>query len=146
MGLSELSWEREMDLQLSPSHICRFWADTPDQHRQTHHLYRRMRISTAQRELSRNNRERFVVPGYAYFPRANARSGFAATATRCSPRDPTFGTRATMGYGGLEKTLRVRRRMKYIWSGVWTTRGRSSFLSPQRYTTSTGAVRGFSGL
>ena len=32
----------------------------------------------------------------------HARSGFAATATRCSPREPIFGTRATMGCGGLE--------------------------------------------
>ena len=44
VGLSEPSWEREMDLQLSRTHISRYWAGTPDQHRQTNHLYRRMCI------------------------------------------------------------------------------------------------------
>ena len=76
-GLSEPSWEREMDLHLSRSHILRYWAGTPDQNRQTNRLYhrmrigktnrlyRRMRIGAAQRELSCNNRERFLAPGYA---------------------------------------------------------------------------------
>ena len=32
----------------------------------------------------------------------HARSGSAATATRCSPGEPTFGTRATMACGGLK--------------------------------------------
>ena len=41
-GLSEPSWEREMDLHLSRSHILRYWAGTPDQHRQPIRLYRRM--------------------------------------------------------------------------------------------------------
>ena len=65
---------------------------------------------------------------------SHARSGSAATAIRCSPREPTFGTRATMGCGGLEKSARVRRRMEYTWSDFWTTRGRSSFLSLRRAT------------
>ena len=46
----------------------------------------------------------------------HARSGSSATATRYSPREPTFGTRATMGCGGLDKSVRVRRRMGYTWS------------------------------
>ena len=50
-GLSRLSWEREMDLQLY-------------QHRQTNRLYRQVRIGAAQRELSRANGERFVAPVY----------------------------------------------------------------------------------
>ena len=70
-GLSEPSWDREMDLHLSRSHIVRYWAGTPDQHRQTNRLYRRMRIGAAQRELSRNNGERFLTPGYACIPRAD---------------------------------------------------------------------------
>ena len=69
-GLSEPFWERELDLQLSRTYILRYWADTPDQHRQTNRLYRRMRIGAAQRELSSNNGERFLAPGYAYVPRA----------------------------------------------------------------------------
>ena len=60
-----------MDLHLSRSHILRYWAGTPDQHRQPNHLYRRMRIGAAQRELSRNNGERFLAPGYACVPRAD---------------------------------------------------------------------------
>ena len=39
-GLSEPSTEREMDLHLSRPHILRYWAGTPDQHRQTNRLYR----------------------------------------------------------------------------------------------------------
>ena len=51
--LSEPSWEREMDIHLSRYHTLRYWAGTPDQHRQTNRLYRRMLIGAAQRELSR---------------------------------------------------------------------------------------------
>ena len=39
---------------------------------------------------------------------SHARSGSAATVIRCSPRDTTFGTRATMGCGSLEKSVRIR--------------------------------------
>ena len=60
-----------MDLHLSRSHILRFWASTPNQHRQTNRLYRRMRIGAAQLELSRNNGERFRAPGCACVPRAD---------------------------------------------------------------------------
>ena len=59
-----------MDPQLSRTHILHYWAGTPDQHRQTNRLYRRMRIGAAQRELSRNNGECFLAPGYACVPRA----------------------------------------------------------------------------
>ena len=45
----------------------------------------------------------------------HAQSSSAATVTRFSLREPTFGTRATMGCGGLEKSVRVRRRMGYTW-------------------------------
>ena len=70
VGLSESSWEREMDLHLSRSHMLRYWAGTPDQHRQTNHLYHRMRIGAAQRELSRDNGKRFLALDYACVPRA----------------------------------------------------------------------------
>ena len=43
-GLSGPSWEREMDLQLFWHEILRYWVGTPNQHRQTNRLYRRMRI------------------------------------------------------------------------------------------------------
>ena len=54
-----------MDLQLSRTQILRYSAGTPDQHRQTNRLYRRMHIGEAQREISRNNMERYLAPGYA---------------------------------------------------------------------------------
>ena len=64
----------------------------------------------------------------------HARSGSAATATRCFPGEPTFGTRATMGCGGLGKSVRVQRRMGYTWPEFWTIRGRSSSLFSPRAT------------
>ena len=70
-GLSEPSWEREMDLHLSRPHILRYWAGPSDQHGQTNRLYRRMRIGAAQRELYRHNGKRFLAPGYACFPRVD---------------------------------------------------------------------------
>ena len=70
-GFSEPSWDRGMDLHLSRSHTLRYWAGTPDPHHQTKRLHRRMRIGAAQRELSRNNGERFLAPGYACVPRAD---------------------------------------------------------------------------
>ena len=63
-GLSRPSREQEMDLQLSRLESVRYWSGTPNQHRQTNRLYRRMRIGAAQRELSRCNGERFPAPGY----------------------------------------------------------------------------------
>ena len=58
------------------------------------------------------------------------RSGSAATAIQCSPTEPTFGIRVTIGCSGLEKSLRVRRRMGYTWPEFWTIRGRSSSSFP----------------
>ena len=53
-----------MGLQRSRIAILRYWAGTPNQHCLAHRVYRRMRIGAAQPELSRNNGERFLVPGY----------------------------------------------------------------------------------
>ena len=39
VGPSEPSWERETDLQHSRTDIVRYWAGTPDQHRQTDRRY-----------------------------------------------------------------------------------------------------------
>ena len=110
-----------MDLHLSRSHILRYWAGTPDQHRQTNRLYRRMRIGAAQREVSRNNGERLFRRAT---PASRAQSVFATTAKRFSLKEPIFGTRAMMGCGGLEKSVRERQRMGYTWSDFWTIRGR----------------------
>ena len=100
--------------------------------RTTNRLYCRMRIGAAQRKLSRNHDERFFRRRATFVP--HAWSGSAAAATRCSPREPTFGTRATMGCGGLEKLVRIRRRMAYTWPEFWTIRGRSSPLFSRRAT------------
>ena len=59
-----------MDLHLSRSHILRYWAVTPNQHRQTSRLCRRVRTGAAQGELSRNNGERFLALDYACVPQA----------------------------------------------------------------------------
>ena len=72
-----------------------------------------MLIGAAQRELSRNNGERFLAPGYAFVPRAEWLRHCRDTVL---PKGFHFGIRAKMGYGGLEKTVRVRRRMGYTWS------------------------------
>lgn len=63
-GLSRPSLERAMKLHLSRREYLRYWAGSPNQHRQTNCLYRRMRIVETQRELSRSNGERFLAPGY----------------------------------------------------------------------------------
>ena len=130
-GLSEPSWEREMDLHLSYSHILRYWAGSPYQHRRTNRLYRLIRIGAAQRELPRNNGERFLAPATLVFP---VPIGSVATTTQYFQREPTFGTRETMGYGGFEKSARASPRTRYTWSAFWTTRDRLYFLFPRRAT------------
>ena len=110
-----------------PADFCRATLRTTDR------LHRRMRIGAAHRELSRNHKERFFWHRTTLEP--HARSGSAATATRCSPGEPTFGTRATMACGGLtSKSVRVRRRMGYPSPKFWTIRGRSSSLFSRRAT------------
>ena len=47
----------------------------------------------------------------------HARSGSAATATRCSPWEPAFGTRATMTCGGLKKNEKNINQCEY--DGGW---------------------------
>ena len=78
-GLSEPSWEREVDLHLSRSHILRYWAGTPDQHRQTNRLYRRC-------GLVRHSVSSLGTTGNDFWRRAtlvsHARSGSTTTAIR----------------------------------------------------------------
>ena len=69
-GLFEPFWEREMDLQIFGTHALRYWAGPPNQHCQTTAFTARYAKHTVQRELSRNNGERFLTPGYACVPRA----------------------------------------------------------------------------
>ena len=116
-----------MDLQLSRTQNLRYSAGTPDQHRQTNRLYRGCALTPHNVSFPGITANVFWRPATLA---SHAQSGFAATAARCSPRDPTFDTRATMGCGGLEKSARVRLRMGYIWSAFWATRGRDQSSSP----------------
>ena len=87
-GRSRPSWEREIDLQLFRHEILRYWAGTPNQHRQTNRLHGRMRIDAAQRELSRSNSERFLAPGYGYVPREEWLSRYLVHHYGASQRSP----------------------------------------------------------
>ena len=108
VGLFEPSWEREIDLQLSRTKMLHYWVGTPDQHRQP-------TAFTAGCALARHSVSFPGITANVFWRRAtiasHARGGFAGTVTRCSPREPTFGTRATMGCGGMEKSTQVRRKM-----------------------------------
>ena len=91
-----------------------------------------MRIGAAQRKLSRNNGERFLSPGYACVPCADWLRRYHDTVL---PKgEPSFGTRKTMGYSGLEKPARALPRIRYTWCAFWTTRDRLHFLFPRRAT------------
>ena len=130
-GLPGPSWEREIDLQRFGHEVSRYWAGTPNQHRPTNRLYRRMRIDAAQRERSRNNGERFLEHRYGCVPRAEV---LTTAPPRCFPTKPTFGTRATKVCGGLGRSTRARPLRGYIWCAFWMTRGLSSFLLLRRVT------------
>ena len=54
-----------MNLQISCTHILRYWAGTLDHPREIDRRCRRMRIGALQRVRSRNDGERFLLPGYA---------------------------------------------------------------------------------
>ena len=133
-----------MDLHLSRPHILRYWAGTPDQHRQTNRLYRRTRIGAAQRELSRNNGEHFLAPGYACVSRADwlrryhdtvlpAPIGSVATTTRCFLGSP-LSVQGRRWVVVAWKHQREHNRTRYTWFAFWTTRSRLNFLAPRRTT------------
>ena len=77
--LSHADWEREQQAEPTGHAAIRYIAiGRPSACqptfcratlRVTNRLYRRMRISAAQRKLSRNRGERFLAPGYACVPR-----------------------------------------------------------------------------
>ena len=95
-------------------------------------------VYTAGCGLVRNSVSSLGTTGSVFWRRAmlmsHVRSGSVATAIRCFPRELTFGTMATMGCGGSEKSVRVRRRMGNTWSDFWTIRGRSSSSFSRRTT------------
>ena len=60
--------------------------------------------------------------------------GSVAITTQYFLREPTFGTSKTIGYGGLEKSVRALPRTRYAWFAFRTTRDQSNFLFPRRAT------------
>ena len=124
---------------LAPTFFC-YWAGTPDQHRQTKRLYRRMLIGAAQRELSRNNGERFSV----------ARLRLRPTRGVVSPlprhRVPKGAHVQYKGDDGLRWLGKISASTTE--DGVYLVHFSDDPgpiklpLPPVRYTTSTGAVRG----
>ena len=73
----------------------------------------------------------------------HARSGSAVTVIRCSPREHTFGTGATMACGGLKKISASTTEDGVSLAQILDDPGPFKLpLFPARYTTSAGAVRG----
>ena len=139
-GLSRPSWEREMDLQLSRQQILLYWAGTPNQHRQTNHLYRQMRIGAAQRELSRANSERFLGPGYGCVPRADRLRHYSTTVL---PNGTHFWYKADDGLWWLGKfSARTSIDGEYLVRFLDDPGPIKLPLSPAHHTTSTGGVQG----
>ena len=129
-----------MTLHLSRPHILRYWAGTPDQHRQTNHLYRRMRIGAAQRELSRNNGECFRAPGYACVTRADWLCRYHDTVL---PKEAHFWYKGDDGLRWLRKISATTTKDKVNLVRFLDDSGPIKLpLLPACYTTFTGAVRG----
>ena len=130
-----------MDLQLSRTHISRYWAGTPEQHRQINRLYRRMRIGLAQHELSRNSGERILAPGIRLRPTLGV-----------APKLPRYGAPQGNPYfvQGRRWVVMAWKNQR-VYDGGWSIPGplvgrfgadQKLPFPPARYTTSTEAVRG----
>ena len=129
-----------MDLQLFRHEILRFWAGTPNQHCQTNRMYRRMRIGTAQRELSRSNGERFLAPGYGCFPHAEWLRRYGATVL---PNGAHVWYKGNDGLWWLGKiSANTTTDDVYLVRCLDDPGPIKLPLNPARCTTSTGAVRG----
>ena len=129
-----------MDLHLSRSHILCHWAGTPEQHRQTNRLFRQIWIRAAQRELSRNSRERFLAPGNDFVLRAYWLRRYHDTVL---PKATQFWYKEDDGLWGLEKISASTTEDKVYLRRFLDDPGPiQRSLSLARYMTSTGAVRG----
>ena len=126
-----------MDLQLFRHEILRYWAGSPNQHRQTNRLYRRMRIGAAQRVLSRRNGERFLASGYGCVPRAEWLSHYSTTVL---PNGAHFWCKGE-GLWWLGKISASTTTDEVYLVRFLDDPGPIKLLPPARYTTSTGAVR-----
>ena len=133
-----------MDFKLFRHEILRYWAGTPNQHRQTNRLYRRMRIGAAQRELSRNNGERFLADGYGCVPSTEWLHRYSTTVHIDGAH---FWFKDDDGLWWLGKisgsTTAKGVYLVHFLDDPWPIK---LPLTPSRYTTSTGAVRGSSCL
>ena len=129
-----------MDLHLFHHEILRYWAGTPNKHRQTSRLYRRMRIGAAQRELSRKNGERFLAYGYGCVPRTEWLSRYSTTMLPNGTRIWYNGDGGSWCLGKISASTTAK--------GVYLSRflddpGPIKLpLPPTRYSTSTGTLRG----
>ena len=129
-----------MDLQHSRHHILRHWAGTPDQHRQSNRLYRRMRIGAAPRELSRNNGERFLAPGYACVTRVDWLRCYHDTVL---PKGTYFWYKGDDGLWRLGKIgARKNEDKVYLVRFLDDPGPIKLFVLPARYTNWTEAIRG----
>ena len=130
-GLSGPSWEQEIDFQLFLHEILRYWAGTPNQHRQTNRLYCRMRIDPAQRELSQNNGERFLAHGYGCVPRAEWLSRYSPTVLSNGVQVWYKGDDGLLWLGTISESTTTKGD---TWYPFGVTRGRSIFLFFRRAT------------
>ena len=138
-GLPGPSWEREIDLQRFGHEVSRYWAGTPNQHRPTNRLYRRMRIDAAQRERSRNNGERFLEHRYGCVPRAECLNHCTASVL---PNEAHFWYKGDEGLWWPGKINASKTTTGVYLVRVLDDPGIIELpLTPARYTASTGAVR-----
>ena len=129
-----------MDLQLFCNGILRYWTGTPNEHFHTNRLYCRIQIGAAQRELSQSNGERFLAPGYGCVPRAEWRSRYSITML---PNGAHFWSKGDDGLWWLGKiSARTTKNGGYMLRYLDDPGPIKLPLTPARYTTSTGAVRG----
>ena len=99
-----------------------------------------MRIGAAQRELSRNNRESFLAPGYAYVPRADWLRRYHDTVR---PKGAHFLNKGDDGLWWLGKiSASTTEDQVYLVRFLDDPEPIKLPLPPACYTTSTGAIRG----
>ena len=131
VGLSEPSWEREMDLHLSRSHIVRLLGRRSEP-------TAKPTVSTTERGSGGHSVSSPATTGNIFWCRATlvftAPSGSIATTIRCFLRRSTFCTRETIGCGFLETSVPAQPRARYIWSDFWTAQGPFKFLFSRRDT------------
>ena len=120
-----------MDLQLFRHEILRYWAGTPNQHRQNQPPVSPYANYAAQRELSANNVERFLAHGYGCAPRPEWLSRYSTTVLLSGAHVWYKGYDGLWWLGKINSSTTTK---GYIWCAFWTTRGRSSFLFLRRVT------------